>query len=59
MKTNMNSSQIIYASEVEEFFWVEDDISVPQGTPIGYEVERGNNIDLVLFEDIYWSDRNL
>tara|TARA_B100001248_G_C27392594_1_gene463350 strand:+ start:547 stop:726 length:180 start_codon:yes stop_codon:yes gene_type:complete len=59
MKTNMNSSQIIYASEVEEFFWVKDDISVPQGTPIGYEVERGNNIDLVLFEDIYWSDQNL
>lgn len=55
----MNSSQIIYASEVEEFFWVEDDISVPQGTPVGYELERGNNIDLVLFEDIYWSDENL
>jgi hypothetical protein len=55
----MNSSQIIFASEVEEFFWVEDDISVPQGTPIGYEVERGNNVDLVLFEDIYWSDQNL
>ena len=59
MKLNMYSSQIIFASELEEFFWVDVDISVPQGTPIGYEVERGNNIDLVLFEDIYWSDQNL
>lgn len=55
----MNSEDLIYASEIEEFFWAEDDISVSEGTPVGFEKDNGANIDLILFDDIYWSDRNL
>tara|TARA_B110000483_G_C18192072_1_gene541359 strand:- start:771 stop:965 length:195 start_codon:yes stop_codon:yes gene_type:complete len=51
----MKSEQIIYASEVEEFFWEDSDISVPEGTPVGYEKESENSVDLILFDDIYWS----
>lgn len=50
----MKSTDLVYASEVEEFFWAKEDVSVPEGTPVGYEVEVGNAIDLILFEDIYW-----
>lgn len=50
----MKSTDLIYASEVEEFFWEKEDVSVPEGTPVGYEVEVGNAIDFILFEDIYW-----
>ena len=49
----------MYASEVEEFFWEESGISVSEGIPVGIEQESGENIDLILFEDIYWSDENL
>tara|TARA_Y100000361_G_scaffold32652_1_gene27376 strand:+ start:1358 stop:1534 length:177 start_codon:yes stop_codon:yes gene_type:complete len=52
----MNSEDLIYASEVEEFFWTEDDIAVQEGTPIGFEKDNGANIDLILFDDIYWKD---
>ena len=50
----MKSTDLVYASEVEEFFWEKEGISVPEGTPVGYEVEVGNSIDFILFEDIYW-----
>ncbi|OUU16226.1 MAG: hypothetical protein CBC05_08525 [Crocinitomicaceae bacterium TMED45] len=50
----MKSTDLVYASDVEEFFWEEDDVSVPEGTPVGYEVEVGNSIDFILFKDIYW-----
>ena len=62
MKANtkkINSYQIMYASEVEEFFWEDSGISVSEGIVVGVEQENGSNIDLVLFEDIYWSDENL
>ena len=50
----MKSTDLVYASEVEEFFWEKEDVSVSEGTPVGYEVEVGNAIDFILFEDIYW-----
>lgn len=50
----MKSTDLVYASDVEEFFWEENDISVPEGMPVGYEVEVGNSVDFILFKDIYW-----
>ena len=50
----MKSTDLVYASDAEEFFWEKEDVSVPEGTPIGYEVDRGDSVDLILFEDIYW-----
>lgn len=50
----MKSENLVYASEIEEFFWKDEDVSVPEGIPVGYEVENKDSIDLVLFEDIYW-----
>ncbi len=55
----MNSNQILYSSEVQEFFWEDSDKPVDEGTPIGIEIEKDSNIDLVMFDDIYWSDKNL
>ena len=54
----MKSTDLVYASEVEEFFWEEEDVSVPEGTPVGYEVEVGDKIDFILFKDIYWKHEN-
>jgi hypothetical protein len=60
MRNNkIKSSNLIYASEDEEFFWEKDDSVVEEGIAVGYEVEReetlfdAHTIDLVLFEDIY------
>ena len=57
----MNSQQIIYASEIEEFFWEDSNEPVEEGVPIGYETSTNDNpsdtlyeIVLVLFSDIYW-----
>ena len=50
----MKSEQIIYASEIEEFFWEDCDAPVPQGTPVGYEKKSEDSVDLILFDDIYW-----
>jgi hypothetical protein len=54
----MKSEQIIYASEVEEFFWEDSDISVPEGHPVGYEKESADSTDLILFDDVYWNFKN-
>ena len=43
----MKSTDLVYASDVEEFFWEEDGVSVPEGTPVGYEVEVGNSVDFI------------
>ena len=33
--------------------------AVPEGDAVGIEIEEENNIDLVLFSNIYWTDENL
>jgi hypothetical protein len=56
---NINNWQITCASDAEEFFYEDTNEVVPEGEAIGIEVEESNNIDLVLFSNIYWSDKNL
>jgi hypothetical protein len=51
----MTDVDIMYASEVEEFFYEENDLPVSEGQIIGVEVSHKDSVELVLFEDIYWS----
>jgi len=50
----MSSLNLMYASEEEEFFYTSTGEGVPEGSPIGLDVEFGNHVELVLFSDIYW-----
>ena len=56
---NMNNWEIICASDIEEFFYQETNEGVPEGDAVGIEVEDADSVDLVLFSNIYWSDKNL
>jgi hypothetical protein len=56
---NINNWQITCASNVEEFFYEDTNEVVPEGDAVGIEIEEENNIDLVLFSNIYWTDENL
>lgn len=57
--SNMNNWQVACASDEEEFFYEETNEVVEQGDAVGIEIDRGDSIDLVLFSNIYWSDKNL
>jgi len=50
----MKYSELVYASDVEEFFWKETDEAVEPETPIGYDLDKGREVELVLFDEIYW-----
>lgn len=52
--SNCNAS-IVYAGPEEEFFYKENDLAVSEGNIIGVEIDTGNEVELVLLEDIYWS----
>jgi len=46
--------ELVYASDFEEFFYVDDDMPVSQGQPVGVEINRADEVEFVLFDDIYW-----
>mgnify|MGYP000170146095 CR=1 FL=1 len=52
--SNHNIS-IVLAGPEEEFFYKEDDIAVPEGNVVGVEIDIGDEVELVLLEDIYWT----
>ena len=54
MKTS--SLDITYASEVEEFFYEGTSDPVPEGSPVGIEVDSEEGVELVLFSNIYWKN---
>jgi len=54
---NLSSLDVICATEYEEFFYQENDQPVPEGTPVGFDVDKGDGVELVLFTDIYWNPR--
>ena len=45
----MKYPDLVCASEDEEFFYEDSDLSVKEGDPVGVELENGDNVDLVLF----------
>jgi len=51
----MKIATVIYASNFEEFFYQEDDMPVPEGQPVGVEIDNGAEVDFLLFDYIYWS----
>ena len=50
----MSSIDIMCASSEEEFFYEKDGSPVPEGEPVGFDIDQGSHIEFVLFSDIYW-----
>lgn len=71
LKTDISSidpsKDIAYAGSDEEFFWEDSDVAVTEGIAVGVHVylcednfcKQTYSSDLVLFKNIYWSDKNL
>lgn len=71
LKTDISSidpsEDIAYAGSDEEFFWEDSDVAVTEGIAVGVHVylcednfcKQTYSSDLVLFKNIYWSDKNL
>lgn len=61
MMTNKeyNIIDVVCASEHEEFFYKHNDEVVQEYEPVGVEVEYPSSIELVLFDNIYWSSERL
>jgi hypothetical protein len=61
------SEDIAYAGVDEEFFWEDSDVAVTEGIAVGVHTylcednfcKQTYSSDLVLFKNIYWSDKNL
>ena len=53
MKTS--SLDIVCATDFEEFYYKDTDEQVPDGEPIGLDVDTDEGVELVLFSNIYWS----
>ena len=51
----LSSEDIVYATEVEEFFYDGTDEPVLCGDPVGFDLEVGEGVELVLFDNIYWN----
>ena len=54
-----NIVDVVCASEHEEFFYKNNNEVVEQGEVVGVEVEHSDRTDLVLFDNIYWTDERL
>jgi hypothetical protein len=52
---NTSSFDVMCATDFPEFFYKDTDDQVPEGEPIGLDVEKGDGVELVLFSNIYWS----
>lgn len=50
----MSIVDLVCASEVEEFFYEENDLPLSEGEPVGVDVDYGQEVKLLLFEYIYW-----
>lgn len=46
---------IMYAGEDDEFFFEDSGELVPAGQAIGLDIDRGDEVELVLFDNIYWA----
>lgn len=59
MNKEYNIIDVVCAGEDEEFFFKDNNEVVEQHEPVGVEIEHSDRIDLVLFDNIYWSDERL
>jgi hypothetical protein len=51
----MSSMDIVCASVEEEFFYEDSNQPVETGEPIGFDMEVGDEVELVLFSNIFWN----
>ena len=54
----MKSPELVVASEIKEFFYEDSNSPVEEGDPVGIDLENGDNIDFLLFDNIYWNPSN-
>ena len=52
MKTS--TLDILRATDEEEFYYEDSGESVPEGEPVGIDVDSSEGVELVLFSNIYW-----
>jgi hypothetical protein len=55
MNNKDNNMEIMCATDFEEFYYEDTEEVVPEGEPIGVDVETENGVELVLFSNIYWN----
>lgn len=53
---NIESCDIVYASDHEEFYYKDSDLAVEEGEPVGVDVELKDEVRLVLLPNIYLAD---
>tara|TARA_B100000497_G_C7245212_1_gene177145 strand:- start:119 stop:322 length:204 start_codon:yes stop_codon:yes gene_type:complete len=46
--------ELVCAASEEEFFYTDSDLPVSQGDPVGIDIDRGKEVELSLFNNIYW-----
>ena len=51
---SLSSIDIMCASDLEEFFYTKTNEVVPEGEPIGFDMENEDGVELVLFSDVSW-----
>ena len=52
---NTSSFDIMCATKFPEFFYEDTHELVSEGEPVGLDVETDEGVELVLFNNIYWS----
>ena len=53
MKTS--SLDIVCATAFEEFYYEDTEEVVPEGEPVGLDVDTEEGVELVLFSNVYWN----
>ena len=46
---------IMYASDVEEFFYKDTNQAVPSGELVGFDIDIGDQVEFVLDSSVYWN----
>tara|TARA_B110000495_G_C22971300_1_gene570089 strand:- start:1137 stop:1427 length:291 start_codon:yes stop_codon:yes gene_type:complete len=54
MSLYLSSSEILCATDEEEFYYKANDQPVSEGDPIGVDIENEELVELVLFSNVYW-----
>lgn len=52
---NVETLDIVCASDVEEFFYKNTDEPVQEGDPVGLDIDNADFVDFILFSNIYWN----
>ena len=50
-----SSFELMFATEFEEFYYEDGNNVVPEGHPVGFDVDTDEGVELVLFDHIYWN----